>query len=134
MWNEDPGVRITVENLIIFRTHCKEDPLILSSAFKMQLVDFVISGWSKDEFSIYFTKFLHYVTQKEKCYYYFALPDTITKLANHNFTSLHVEADSRIVYHLSKVKYSKVVVKRSDTYITILILGNQHLIIERTQV
>lgn len=68
-----------------------------------------------------------YLTVEDKCFSFQNLNSRVLKTEETEFECAHEEADTRIIFHLSKLEPgSNVVVKASDTDILIIVLGNMH--------
>lgn len=63
------------------------------------------------------------------CYKIYNRDGKIAKQEEENFNCQHEEADSRMVFHLSRLppEITKIVIKASDTDVLIILLGNFHL-------
>lgn len=68
-----------------------------------------------------------FITNKDECFSYQVQNDTVIQNNEREFACHHEEADTRIVYHLSKLANNqRVMVEASDTDIFVIILGNIH--------
>lgn len=110
------------------RTHdfAKE---LRNDKFKEALVLFLISHWQSNDVAAFIGNkiiILNYI----HCYTYSVVDGNVVKTENPDFfCPSHEEADTKIVYHASKINSdSTVVVKCSDTDIVVIMLGNFHKI------
>lgn len=95
--------------------------------FKEALVAFVTEYWGTISLPLFFHNKKLYVTNKDQCFSYQNAGDSVVKTIAEDFACNHEEADTRIIYHLSKLaNNTKVMVKASDTDILVIILGNIH--------
>lgn len=101
--------------------------LLRKDKFKVALVKFLIDHWKSNELAVFFnnkTILLNF----EKCYSYQVDTATgnVVQQINLDFECpAHEEADTKIIYHASKINENcNVVVKCSDTDILIIMLGN----------
>lgn len=107
-----------------FTTELKND------RFKEALVTFLISHWQSNEV-VPFIRNKTVVLNYLRCYEYNVNENgNVVREEKHEFfCPSHEEADSKIIYHASKMNPdTNVVVKCSDTDITIIMLGNIHKI------
>lgn len=92
--------------------------------FKKALVNFLCDIWKSDEYGSIIGNKAVFVTNEEKCYKFFRQNDEIIKTESEELMCYHEEADSRIVYHLSKtLHFSNIVVRTSDTDVAVILLG-----------
>jgi len=110
------------------RTHdfAKE---LRNDRFKEALVRFLISHWQSNDVAAFIgnkTISLNFIN----CYSFSVVNGNVVKTEKLDFfCSSHEEADTKIIYHASKINSgSTVVVKCSDTDIVIIMLGNLHKI------
>lgn len=96
--------------------------------FQEALIQFIFDYWNNDNIASIIQQKKIFLTVNEKCYSYESVNDKIIRTELPEFQCNHEEADTRIVYHLSKLPInSKVMVKTADTDIMIIILGNIHM-------
>lgn len=103
-----------------------------NSNFKKAFLEFLIENWKLDEKAEFFenkTVLLNY----DECHEYKAVVDSNNKKSvSHSINTIytaprHEEADTRIVYSVSKLNFDgKVIIKCDDTDIFIILLGNMH--------
>lgn len=110
------------------RTHdfAKE---LRNDKFKEALVLLLISHWQSNDVAPFIgnkTIVLNYI----HCYSYSVVNGNVVQTVNPDFfCPSHEEADTKIVYHASKINSDcNVVVKCSDTDIVVIMLGNLHKI------
>lgn len=95
--------------------------------FKEALVAFLTEYWCNNSVASFLHNKKVYITNKDQCFSYQIVNDSIIKTVEQDFACNHEEADTRIIYHLSKLENnSKVMIKASDTDILVIILGNIH--------
>ncbi|KAK9873671.1 hypothetical protein WA026_023534 [Henosepilachna vigintioctopunctata] len=91
------------------------------------LFDFLVEYCANDIASIFLRDKKLFVTNKAECYSYEVENNVVVKSVEDKFACDHEEADTRIIYHLSKLEASRIaMVKASDTDILVIILGNIH--------
>ncbi|VVC93252.1 unnamed protein product [Leptidea sinapis] len=90
--------------------------------FKEVFVKFLASHWVDDSFApILGNKKIY------QCFSYCSVGNFVVKPEETELACKHEEADTRIVFHISKVpENSKILVKASDTDVLIILLGNMH--------
>lgn len=95
--------------------------------FKEVFVKFLASHWVDDSFAPILGNKKNYVTVGEQCFSYCSAGNLVVKTEETELACKHEEADTRIVFHISKVpENSKILVKASDTDVLIILLGNMH--------
>lgn len=98
--------------------------------FKEALVNFLIDHWQSNDLAPFIDKKTIILNFKQ-CYSYSvnAKGEVVREKNFDFFCPAHEEADTKIVFHASKVNENKtVVVKCSDTDIVVIMLGNLHKI------
>lgn len=64
---------------------------------------------------------------EERCFSFTSVSDRVLKIEETEFECNHEEADTRLIFHMSKLRInSKMVVEASDTDVLIILLGNIH--------
>ena len=95
--------------------------------FKQALVSFLIEHWNNDTLSYLLEGKKLFVTSFDRCYEYKSINGMIERNIVTHLTSTHVEADSRIMFHILNLDPpGKTVVRTSDTDILIILLGVFH--------
>ncbi|CAH2109151.1 unnamed protein product [Euphydryas editha] len=95
--------------------------------FKEALVKFLADFWENDYFSLTLLNKVVFITVGEECFSYRVEGDHVIKTKETNLSCQHEEADTRIMYHISKAPAeTKVLVKANDTDVLIILLGNIH--------
>lgn len=66
-----------------------------------------------------------YITVEDQCFSFFVNDLVVTKVLENDFQCFHEEADTRIIFHISRCHpNTKVMVNASDTDILVILLGN----------
>ncbi|XP_033227631.1 uncharacterized protein LOC117179704 isoform X4 [Belonocnema kinseyi] len=96
-----------------------------NSKFKESLVRFLINDWARDEFAPFIgskTILINF----DYCYRFEALNSKVIRAIDNGFSyGSHEEADTKIVYHLSRIDVNcNVLIRCFDTDILIILLGN----------
>lgn len=95
--------------------------------FKEALVQFLANDWQKDSMACILANKKIFITVEEKCFSFVSNNHSVKKVEEPDFACYHEEADTRLIYHISKLKpNSKIMVKASDTDILIILLGSMH--------
>lgn len=95
--------------------------------FKEALVKFLANHWADDSFATVLGNTKIYITVREQCFSYCSAANLAVHTEETEFECQHEEADTRIVFHISKVpENSNILVKASDTDVLIILLGNMH--------
>lgn len=95
--------------------------------FKISVVKFICENWQNDCYAPILSNKCLYVNCDDICYKFYSIDGLVHREIDDNLFCAHEEADSRIVYHLSKMpSNSQVIIKTSDTDVLIIILGNIH--------
>ncbi|XP_031341089.1 uncharacterized protein LOC116169200 [Photinus pyralis] len=100
-----------------------------SDKFKSSLVEFLVQEWCQDHYATILGDKIIYVNCNDICYKYSNANGFMLQEIKEELICYHEEADSRIVFHLSKLpEDSNVVIKASDTDIFIIALGNFYVL------
>ena len=68
-----------------------------------------------------------FLTVQERRLSFRSVDNAVISSEEKSYTCFHEEADTRIIYHISKVKpRSKIMIQATDTDILIILLGNMH--------
>ena len=95
--------------------------------FKEALINFLASYWENDFNSTILLDKRVFITVEEQCFSYNSDGNRIIKTEETDFNCQHEEADTRIMFHISKAPpNSKILVKANDTDVLIILLGNIH--------
>lgn len=95
--------------------------------FKQSLVKFCCEFWKNDICKEIIGNKIIYVNSDDICFKFSCIDEQIQREVIDDLSSSHEEADTRIIFHMSKVEaYSNVVIRASDTDIIVIILGNMH--------
>jgi hypothetical protein len=106
-----------------------------SDNFKEKLVKFFISHWKEEEQHHFFEKKTIFITVGNNCYSYKKLEDLFSCNEEPDFYCEHEEADTRMVFHLSRIQTpNNVVLRTNDTDVLIVLLANLEKIIPSHQV
>lgn len=91
------------------------------------MVEFLANYWENDHLvSIIQTKKI-FITVGTLCYSYESRGKHVVKTEEIDYECYHEEADTRIMFHISKIlQSSKILVKASDTDVLIILLANMH--------
>lgn len=97
--------------------------------FKQSLIKFLCDFWQNDMFVEIVSNKTIYANCNDDCYKFTVVEGHMQINIVDTFKCFHEEADSRIIYHLSKIEENtNVVVRGADTDILIILLGNLHKI------
>lgn len=99
-----------------------------NSSFKEALVKFLISHWTSDELIPVIGHRRIYLNH-EKCYHYYVQYSNsgnkvICEIDENLDCSSHEEADTKMVFHVTKDSSEKILIRCSDTDVLIILLGN----------
>lgn len=99
-----------------------------NSSFKEALVKFLITHWSSQEL-IPFIGNKHVYLNYDKCYHYYVkYRDSVNKVIYEIDEDLdcshHEEADTKMIFHVTKESSDKILIRCSDTDVLIIMLGN----------
>lgn len=98
--------------------------------FKEELVKFLSEHWEADLMSLILKDKKVFITVEDKCFSFIANDKhdkKVLKTEEEQLSCLHEEADTRMIFHLSKCRSPcNVMVKASDTDVLVIILGNMH--------
>lgn len=95
--------------------------------FKEALVKFLANHWIDDSFATTLGNKKIYITVGEQCFSYCSVANCVVQTEETELACQHEEADTRIVFHISKLpENSKILVKAADTDVLIILLGNMH--------
>ncbi|CAB3249495.1 unnamed protein product [Arctia plantaginis] len=123
---EGIDIPYTINGPLQTRTNdfCKS---LKNSRFKEALVKFLANHWTNNSFATILGNKKIYITVGEKCFSYSSAENLVVKTEENELACKHEEADTRIVFHISKVpENSKILVKTADTDVLIILLGNMH--------
>ena len=95
-----------------------------SNAFKQMLPSFFVEEWKKAEYSGIIGKQHVYLTHQEKCYCFTSVNGKIRRVEIPDLSCNHLEADTRIRLHASKIETGSVVIRASDTDIAIIAISH----------
>lgn len=100
-----------------------------NDCFKEALIQFLAQHWENKEFSQILKDKKVYLTIGDSCFSYKVEGKNIVKTEEPEFKCMHQEADTRIIFHLSKSSSDRtVLIRSSDTDILIILLGNMNLL------
>lgn len=95
--------------------------------FKEALVKFLADHWSDNSFAAILKNKKVFITVDELCFSFSSVGNIVLKNEEPELACLHEEADTRIIFHISKIHDgAKILVKATDTDILIILLGNIH--------
>lgn len=93
--------------------------------FKEALVKFLANHWIDDSFATVLGNKKNYITVGEQCFSYCSAANCVVQTEETELACQHEEADTRIVFHISKLPInSKILVNAADTDVLIILLGN----------
>ncbi|CAH0563075.1 unnamed protein product [Brassicogethes aeneus] len=106
-----------------------------SNNFKEALVEFLINYWTDDAF-IPFLKDKTLNVNFDECYTFQVVNNTIIRFIDRDLScTLHEEADTKIIHHVTKIEFdSNVVIRSSDTDVLIILLGNMNKVNEALKI
>lgn len=100
-----------------------------SNEFKENFVKFIINHWQDPSISDFFKNKTVYVNDKNTCYQFTSSNNTIIRAISDDYSCNHEEADTRILYVISKFQSpNNIVVRCNDTDVLVILLGNFHKI------
>ena len=74
-----------------------------------------------------------FLTVQERRLSFRSVDNAVISSEEKSYTCFHEEADTRIIYHISKVKpRSKIMIQATDTDILVILLGNMHNLNDKT--
>lgn len=95
--------------------------------FKDALVEFLADYWKNDHLQSILKRKKVFITVGSECYSYQTKDSHVVITEEVDYKCEHEEADTRIMFHISKVPpTSKILVKASDTDVLIILLANMH--------
>lgn len=95
--------------------------------FKDAIVLFLFEYWKNNAMASVILNKKVFITIQERCFLFVAVDGHMIKKEETDFTCHHEEVDTRIIFHISKLKVnSNIMIKASDTDILIILLGNIH--------
>lgn len=93
--------------------------------FKEALVSFLSEYWANDSVATILQGKKVFISVGDRCFSYQVIGNHVAKSEETNYTCSHEEADTRIIFSLSKAApTSRAVIKSLDTDILIILLGN----------
>ncbi|XP_072754742.1 uncharacterized protein [Anoplolepis gracilipes] len=99
--------------------------------FKEALVTFLFEQWQNDILISTLGSKKVLITVQEKCFSFVVENNSIKKNEEIDFECFHEDADTRIIYHISKCKTdAKILLNAIDTDALIILLGNIHKFID----
>lgn len=101
--------------------------------FKKYLLTYLNTEWDNNIYHPIIGDKVLYVTDGNQCNKYFAENENAVKEFADYYCE-HEEADSRIIFHLSKTDCSNVIIRTSNTYIAVITLGNMEKINKKKKV
>ena len=94
-----------------------------SNAFKQMLPSFFAEEWKKAEYSGIIGKRHVYLAHQEKCYCFTSVNGQVRRVEIPDLSCNHLEADTRICLHASKIETGNVVIRTSDTDIAVIAIS-----------
>lgn len=95
--------------------------------FKEALVNFLTSYWENDELVPIIGQKKIFVNSSDVCYSFENKNGVMVKTIEEEFTCSHEEADTRMLFHLSKLPApTNVVIRTVDTDVLVIALGAFH--------
>ncbi|CAH1101783.1 unnamed protein product [Psylliodes chrysocephalus] len=93
--------------------------------FKQGLVVFLCDHWESSCTSVILGQKKVFITSQEKCFSFYCKNGSVIKTEEKRLECFHEEADTRMIFHLSKLPSpSNVVIKATDTDVLVILLGN----------
>lgn len=93
--------------------------------FKEALISFLGKHWENSDMAFLIGDKKIYLTVGINCYSYIAVENKVIKTEESQLQCTHEEADTRIIFHISKCPdNSKILVKSSDTDVLVILLGH----------
>ena len=103
--------------------------------FKGALVEFLVTFWESNELSFIIGSKKIFVNSGDTCFSFCNEGGFMVKKIEEEYRCSHEEADSRMLFHLSKCSTpSNIVIRTVDTDVLITALGSLHLLAEGKQV
>lgn len=85
-------------------------------------MSFLSEHWANDSLASIFQNKKVFLTVEERYFSYRVLENHVVRVEEVNYTCHHEEADTRIIYHISKANpTARVVIKASDTDVLIIV-------------
>lgn len=95
--------------------------------FKEALVKFLAEHWESNHIASILKDKKVLLTVENQCFSFKSVGDEVIKVEEDVFSCEHEEADTRIMFHISKLpSKSRVLIKASDTDVLVIVLGNIH--------
>lgn len=99
--------------------------LLRSRNFKEKFVEFLIEDWTNDEYTILCENKTIKLDYGNNCYVFEVVNNHIKRTIDYNLSSMHEEADTKIVHHIHQLNADyRVNVKCTDSDIPTIILAN----------
>ena len=103
--------------------------------FKEALVEFLVTFWESSELAFIIGSKKIFVNSGDTCFSFCNEGGFMVKKIEEEYRCSHEEADSRMLFHLSKCSTpSNIVIRTVDTDVLIIALGSLHLLAEGKQV
>ena len=101
--------------------------------FKEAFVEFLAEHWKSETAASILNEKKVFLTVQERCLSFRSVDNAAISSKEKSYTCFHEEADTRIIYHISKVKpKSKIMIQATDTDILVILLGNMHNLNDKT--
>ena len=103
-----------------------------SKTFKKSLLSFLAREWSKDEYRDNIAGHTLYVSCGKECFRYTATSDGVNKTCVESMTNEHIEADTRIIFHLKTISNTPgevVVIRSNDTDVLCILVYHMKTIL-----
>ena len=97
--------------------------------FKVAFVKFLVTYWTRQEFKDILGLKTVFVNCEDKCYSFKVDEGIVVRVLEEEYHCNHEEADTRMIFHLSKLpEKANVIIRTADTDVLAITLGSIHLL------